>query len=278
MKKLVTFLLASLSIFLLAACGSDEGTSGEIKTENGKTTLKVGASSTPHAEILEKAKPILEEKGINLVIDPYTDFILPNKDLSEGTIDANYFQHTPYLEQQKEEFGYDFASVGPVHIEPMGIYSKGIKSIEEIPEGTDVLMSRSVADHGRVLSLFESKGLIELKEGVDKQNAKIEDIAKNPKNLNFTADVDAGFLPQNYKREENALVAINTNYAIEAGLNPSEDALFIEGAKSPYANLVVTKTKNKDNEAIQTLLEVLQSEEIKTFIKEEYDGAIVPVK
>lgn len=296
MKKFLTIILTSIAILALAACGSSQenntnadGNEEEQSEQNAEGNqegqdsqeneeLIVGASSTPHSEILEKAKPILAEKGIDLKIEPYQDYILPNRDLSEGTLDANYFQHTPYLENQKEEFGYDFASVGPVHIEPMGVYSKSIDSVENIPEGTDVIMSRSVADHGRILSLFESKGLIKLKEGINKVEATREDIVENPKNLQFHADVNAELLPQTYQREEEALVAINTNYAIKAELNPTEDSLFIESAESPYANLIVTKTENKDNEAVQTLLDVLQSEEIVNFIKEEYDGAIVPVE
>ncbi|MYL33719.1 methionine ABC transporter substrate-binding protein [Pontibacillus yanchengensis] len=293
MKKFLTLLASTLFILVLAACGTSEGNSEESSNGNSSDSaseegssdqqseevkeLTIGASSTPHAEILEEAKPLLKEKGIKLNIETYQDYILPNKDLSSGAIDANYFQHTPYLEDQKKEFGYDFASIGPVHIEPMGVYSKNINSIDEIPKGTEVIMSRSVADHGRILSLFESKGIIELKEGIDKKSAKIEDIAKNPKNLKFSADVDAGLLPQNYEREEDALVAINTNYAIEAGLNPTEDSLFMEGSESPYANLLVTKSENKDSKALQTVLEVLQSEEIKQFMKEKYNGAIVPV-
>ncbi|KGX89770.1 MetQ/NlpA family ABC transporter substrate-binding protein [Pontibacillus marinus] len=294
MKKFLTLIITSLAILALAACGTSEENNTSASNDNKeqseqesqenkeqekeKTELVVGASTTPHAEILEKAKPILAEKGINLKIETYQDYILPNRDLSEGRLDANYFQHKPYLENQIKEFGYDFASVGPVHIEPMGVYSKNIKSIEEIPKGTDVIMSRSVADHGRILSLFERKGLIKLKEGVNKIKATREDIVENPKNLQFHADVNAELLPQNYQREEDALVAINTNYAIKADLNPTEDSLFIESAESPYANLIVTKTKNKDNEAVQTLLKVLQSKEIVSFIKEEYEGAIVPVE
>ncbi len=294
MKKFLTLIITSLAILALAACGSSEENNTNASNddteqseqesqenkeqEKEKTELVVGASTTPHAEILEEAKPILDEKGINLKIETYQDYILPNRDLSEGRLDANYFQHKPYLENQIKEFDYDFASVGPVHIEPMGVYSKNIESIEDIPEGTDVIMSRSVADHGRILSLFERKGLIKLKEGINKIKATREDIAENPKNLQFHADVNAELLPQNYKREEDALVAINTNYAIKSDLNPTEDSLFIESAESPYANLIVTKTENKDNEAVQTLLKVLQSEEIVNFIKEEYDGAIVPVE
>ncbi|MCD5325183.1 MULTISPECIES: MetQ/NlpA family ABC transporter substrate-binding protein [Pontibacillus] len=282
MKKFLTLFLSALFIFALAACGSaEEDSSSNGSEDSGSEDLEkvvIGASSTPHAEILEKAKPILKDKGIDLQIDTYTEYILPNKDLASGAIDANYFQHTPYLKEQKEEFDYDFTSLGPVHNEPMGVYSKNITDIDEIPEGTEVIMRRSESEHGRILSLFEKQGLITLKEGVEKKSAKIDDIAENPKNLKFSPDVDAGLLPQNYEREEDALVAINTNYAIEAGLNPTEDSLFIEGDDSPYANLLVTRTENKDSEALQTVLEVLQSEEIRTFIKEEYNGAIVPVK
>nr|WP_308422052.1 MetQ/NlpA family ABC transporter substrate-binding protein [Pontibacillus salipaludis] len=289
MKKFLTLFLSALFIFALAACGSaedesssngseTENQSGESNSEDKLEEVVIGASSTPHAEILEKAKPILKDKGIDLKIETYQEYILPNKDLDSGAIDANYFQHTPYLNEQKEEFDYDFTSLGPVHNEPMGVYSKNITNVDEIPEGTEVIMRRSESEHGRILSLFEKQGLITIEEGVEKKSATIDDIAENPKNLKFSPDVDAGLLPQNYEREEDALVAINTNYAIEAGLNPTEDSLFIEGDDSPYANLLVTKTENKDSEALQTVLEVLQSEEIRTFIKEEYKGAIVPVK
>ncbi|QSS99448.1 MetQ/NlpA family ABC transporter substrate-binding protein [Pontibacillus sp. ALD_SL1] len=289
MKKFLTLFLSALFIFALAACGSAEddsssngsetgNESGESSSEEELEEVVIGASSTPHAEILEKAKPILKDKGINLKIETYQEYILPNKDLASGALDANYFQHTPYLKEQKQEFDYDFTSLGPVHNEPMGVYSKNITNVDEIPEGTEVIMRRSESEHGRILSLFEKQGLITLKEGVEKKSATIDDVAKNPKNLEFSPDVDAGLLPQNYEREEDALVAINTNYAIEAGLNPTEDSLFIEGDDSPYANLLVTKTENKDSEALKTVLEVLQSEEIRSFIKEEYKGAIVPVK
>ncbi|KGX85743.1 MetQ/NlpA family ABC transporter substrate-binding protein [Pontibacillus litoralis] len=274
MKRTLLLIISTLFIGLLAACG----TSNEEASGGDTTTITLGATSVPHAEILEEAKPILEEKGIEVKIETYQDYVLPNKDLDNGTIDANFYQHIPYLEDQKKEFGYDFVNVGPVHIEPMGVYSKSITTIDDIPAGTEVIMSRSVADHGRVLSLFETQGIITLKDGIDKQNATVEDIKDNPKNLEFSADVDPGFLPQTYEREEDALVAINTNYAIEGGLIPAKDALFIEGGESPYSNILVTTSEQKENAAILTVLEVLQSEEMTTFIEQEYNGAIVPVK
>lgn len=286
MKKIWTSIIAVLFVLLLAACGSSDDEESTNNAEGGNegsggteetTEITVGATSVPHAEILEKAKPMLEEKGIKLNIQTYQDYILPNRDLSEGRIDANYFQHIPYLNAQEEELGYDFANLGGIHIEPMGIYSKNISSIEDIKEGTTVIMSRSVADHGRILSLLEREGLIKLDEDVEKVEATVEDIVENPKNLKFDAGVDAAFLPEIYKREGDALVAINTNYAIEAGLNPTEDALIIEDSKSPYVNVIAAKSEDKDSEALNTLVEVLHSDEIQNFIKEEYEGAVVPV-
>ncbi|WP_174614183.1 MetQ/NlpA family ABC transporter substrate-binding protein [Virgibacillus ihumii] len=269
MKKILA-LLSVLFILILAACGGEESSAKD-------NVIEVGASSTPHAKILEKAKPILKEKGITLKIEEYQDYILPNKDLSNGEIDANYFQHIPYLKTQKEELGYNFTHLGGIHIEPMGIYSKTYDSLKEVKEGTEVLMSRSVADHGRTLALLEKAGLIKLADGVDKVEATVDDIVENPKNLMFSPEYEAAFLPELYETEENTLVAINTNYAIGAGLNPTEDALIIEGEESPYVNVVAVKKENKDNEALNTLVDVLHSKEIQDYILKEFDGAVVPV-
>lgn len=270
MKKVLAF-ISVLVILTLAACG------GEDDGSVSNSEITVGASSTPHAQILEKAKPILKEKGITLNIEEYQDYVLPNQDLASGALDANYFQHIPYLKQQIKDLGYDFTSIGGIHIEPMGIYSKNIDSIEEIPEGTEVIMSRAVADHGRILSLLENNGLIKLDDDVNKVKATVDDIVKNPKNLQFSADIDAALLPDMYQSEEDALVAINTNYAIGAELKPTEDALILEGEESPYVNVIAVKTKNKDKKALNTLVDVLYSKEIQNYITEEFDGAIVPV-
>lgn len=269
MKKIVA-LLSFAFILILAACGNESGSGDESE-------ITVGASSTPHAEILEQAQPLLEEQGITLNIEEYQDYVFPNDDLANGDLDANYFQHGPFLNQTIEDTGYEIESIGGIHVEPMGVYSQSINSIEDIPEGTEVILSNSVADHGRILALFESKGLIKLDEGVDKTTATLEDIAENPKNLTFSPDTDAAFLPEFYNSEEDALVVINTNYAIEAGLNPLEDALFIEDEESDYVNVIAVKSEDKDNEALNKLVEVLQSEEIQNFMIENYDGAIVPV-
>ncbi len=275
MKKLL-LLLTIAFVGLLAACGtSDEGSSGDESSDE-TTEISVGASSVPHAEVLEEAKPLLEEQGITLNIEEYQDYILPNDDLADERIDANYFQHIPFLEQTIADTGYEIESIGGIHVEPMGVYSQNITSVEEITEGTEVILSNSVAEHGRILSLFEKEGLIKLDESVEKSAATIDDIAENPKNLQFSAETEPGFLPEYYHSEEDALVVINTNYAIDTGLNPSEDALFVEGEESDYVNVIAVRSEDKDNEALNALVEVLQSEEIQNFITENYDGAVVP--
>lgn len=271
MKKILTF-LTILFVLVLAACGSSDKDAGSDSNE-----IKIGASSTPHAEILEEAKPLLEKEGITLKIEKYQDFILPNQDLDSGELDANYFQHIPYLEQQIADIGYDLDYIDGIHIEPMGVYSQSISSIDEVKNGTEVILSRSIADHGRVLALFEKEGLIKLDEDVEKVKAEVSDIVDNPKDLKFSADVDAALLPELYRSEKNALVAINTNYAIDADLNPMEDALIIEGEESPYVNVVAVRSEDKDNEALNKLVDVLHSDEIQDFIKEKYKGAVVPV-
>lgn len=276
MKKFIAGLVTAASIFTLGACGTADDSSNGSGEET--KVLTVGASNIPHAEILEKAKPILEEQGIDLEIETYQDYILPNKDLENGEIDANYFQHIPYLESQIADNGYDFVNAGGIHIEPIGVYSKKYDSLEELPEGATILMSNSVADHGRILTLLENKGLITLKDGVEKTAATLDDIAENPKNLQFDYEYEAALLPQLYENEEGDAVLINSNYAIDAGLNPLEDSIAIEDKESPYVNVIAVNSGDEDNEEIKALVEVLRSEEIQDFILDEWGGAVVPVK
>lgn len=268
MKKFLAGALLSVSALTLAACGGEE--------ESSK--LVVGASNVPHAEILEQAKPLLEEQGIELTIETYQDYVLPNQDLDSGDLDANYFQHIPYFESQKAEFGYDFENAGGIHIEPIGLYSKKYGSIEELPEGATILMSNSVADHGRVLAMLEAQGLIKLAEGVDKTAAELTDIVENPKNLEFDANYEAALLVQLYENEEGDAVLINSNYALDAGLNPMEDSIAIEDSESPYVNIIAVKAGDEDKKEIKALVDVLHSKEIQDFIVEEWGGSVVPVK
>lgn len=284
MKKLLTGILLAVLVLALAACGTkevkDDKTSGSSEdiSEVEVTTLTVGASNTPHSIILEKAAPLLKEKGIELVIEPYQDYVLPNKDLESGDLDANYFQHIPYLDMQILDNGYDFVNAGGIHIEPIGVYSKKYKSLEELPEGATILISNSVSDHGRVLALLEAKGLIKLAEGIDKSAAELKDIVDNPKNLQFDANYEPALMPQLYNHDEGDALLINSNFAIDGGLNPLEDSISIEDSESPYVNIIAVRAGDENTPAIKTLIEVLQSQEIQDFIIEEWGGAIVPVK
>jgi D-methionine transport system substrate-binding protein len=281
MKKWLSILVALTVALIISACGtSDEGTEGDNAgggEEAETTTLKVGASNVPHAEILEEVKPLLEEKGIELEVTPFQDYVLPNQALESGDIDANYFQHIPYLEAQKAEHGYDFVNAGGIHIEPIGIYSQKYESLDELPDGAKVIMSNSVADHGRILSLLEQQGLITLKEGVEKTEATIDDIEENSKNLEFDTEYEASLLPQIYNNGEGDAVLINSNYAIDAGLNPIEDSIVIEDKESPYVNVIAVRSGDENSKAIKALVEVLHSQEIQDFILEKYEGAVVPV-
>jgi len=274
MKKWLTALFTLALVLLLGACGG-------ANEENNDTTeakkLVVGASPTPHAEILEAAKPLLEEKGIELEIKEFNDYILPNQALDSKELDANYFQHIPYLEEQIAENDYDFVNAGGIHIEPMGVYSKKYKSLDDVEKGATVLFSNSPADLGRVLAIFEKEGLIKLKDGVDKLNAKIEDIVENPKELKFQPDYAPELLPQIYNQDEGDLIVINSNFAIDAGLKPLEDSVAIEsGEDNPYVNVIAVRSGDEDKEEIKALLEVLNSQDIKDFILETYDGAVIP--
>ncbi|MGI1822154.1 MetQ/NlpA family ABC transporter substrate-binding protein [Exiguobacterium sp. TRN 1102] len=271
--KKVLGVTAASALTVLAACGGgdSESSSGESKT------LIVGASNVPHAEILEHVQEEYEAKGYKLEIKKFQDYVLPNKTLADGDIDANYFQHQPYLDlQMKDNKDYKFASAGGVHVEPIGIYSKKYKSLDELPDGAEVIMSSNVAEHGRMLTLLQTEGVITLADGKT-TDATVDDIVDNPKNLKFTMNVEAAFLPQAFNNDEGDAVFINTNYAIDAGLSPLDDAIALEGEESPYVNLIVTREGEEDDERVKALLEVLTSEETQEWILEEYQGAVIPV-
>ncbi|MEG0380386.1 MAG: MetQ/NlpA family ABC transporter substrate-binding protein, partial [Kurthia sp.] len=208
----------------------------------------------------------------------YQDYVLPNKDLESKDLDANFFQHKPYLEQQIKDNGYDFVSAGGVHIEPIGIYSKKHKTLEDLPKGATILISNSVADQGRILTLLETKGLITLKEGVNKDAAQIKDIDKNPKDLKIDAKTAPEMLVQMYKNEEGDAVIINSNYAIDAGLTPTKDSISIEDSESPYVNVIAVRKGDEDTKEIKELMKALHSKEIQDYINEEWEGSVVPVK
>ncbi|MBC1271309.1 MetQ/NlpA family ABC transporter substrate-binding protein [Listeria booriae] len=274
MKKVLLGLFTLTLVLVLAACGG--GSKDDASGDKG-TTLVIGASNSPHAVILEKAKPILAKKGINLDIKKYTDYVMPNVALDEGDLDANYFQTIPYMELEMKEKGYKFVNMGGIHIEPMGIYSKKYKSLDDLPKNAEVIMSNSKSDWPRVLGILADAGVIKLKDSVKRQDVTFDDITENPKNIKFKYDVDAGYLMTAYNNEEGDVVAINSNFVVDQGMNPKKDAIAIEKTDSPYVNIVAAQEKNKDNKDIKELVKVLQSKEIQDFITKEWKGAVVPV-
>ncbi|MBZ5750287.1 MetQ/NlpA family ABC transporter substrate-binding protein [Metabacillus rhizolycopersici] len=278
MKKSFLTIIFAIFVAVLVACGGadKEGANGTGDTTDEVTTLKVGASPVPHAEILEEAKPLLEEQGIELEIVEFTDYVLPNKTLAEEELDANYFQHEPYLEGQIADNGYKFVNAGGIHIEPIGVYSKRHKSLDDLPEGAKIIMSNSVADHGRMLSMLEEKGLITIKEGVEKTAATIEDIDQNPKKLVFEADIEAPMVAKAYKNDEADAFLINGNFALDEGLNPAEDAIALESPENnPYVNLIVVREGDEEREEIKALVDALRSEKVQEFIKTKYQGSVI---
>ena len=271
-KKFVGTTAVSVLAVSLAACG-EESSSGSDDSK----TLVVGASNVPHAEILEHVQKEYEEKGYKLEIKKFQDYVLPNKALAEEELDANYFQHVPYLEQQeKENKDYKFESAGGVHVEPLGVYSKKYKSLDELPKGATILTSSNVAERGRVLTFLQNEGLIKLKDGKT-TDAQLEDIAENPKNIKFKTNIEASLLPQAYKNNEGDAVLINTNYAIDNGLNPLEDSIALEDESSPYVNIIVTREGDEKDKRVTTLLDILRKKETQDWITKEYKGAVVPV-
>ena len=277
MKKVFSLIVIGLLAFALAACGGAKDDTAEKAGKDGNKKLVVGATAVPHAEVLDAAKPLLKEKGIDLEVQVFQDYILPNVALKDKELDANYFQTPGYLELQMEENkDFDFVSVGDIHKEPIGIYSKKYKSLKDLPKGAKIIMSDSLSDHGRILPIFEKEGLIKLKEGVG-VNARVEDIIENPKKLDFSTLIEAKLLASSFDSGEGDAVVINTNYALEGGIDIGKYGIAFEGDDVVPANLLVVRSEDKDREEIKTLVEVLQSKEIQDFILDKYKGAVVSV-
>lgn len=275
-KNLKWVLLAVLAfVFVVAGCTNNtEEKKGEAeKGTQAIQTLTVGAVPVPHAEILKFVEPALKEKGFELKIVEYSDYVQPNLSLADGSLDANFFQHIPYMDQFAKERNLALTWTTKVHIEPMGIYSKNLKDVSEVTDGSQVSIPNDATNGGRALLLLEKAGLLKLK-GDAGISATVRDIVENPKNLKIV-EMEAPILPRSL--DSVALAVINTNYALEAGLSPLDDALVIEDGDSPYANVITVRTGDESNEAIQALNDVLTTEEVRNFINEKYQGAILPV-
>ncbi|WP_312613610.1 MetQ/NlpA family ABC transporter substrate-binding protein [Oscillibacter sp.] len=276
-RKLLALTLALGLTASLAACGnSGSGSAGSASASGSApaetVTLKVAASATPHAEILNAVKDILAQQGIDLQVTEYGDYVVPNTAVEEGSEDANYFQHVPYLDNFNAENGTHLVNAGGVHIEPMGIYAGKTTALADLADGAVVAIPNDATNEGRALLLLEAQGLIKLKDSAN-LTATPNDIAENPKNLTFK-ELEAAMIPNTV--EEVDLSVINSNYAMEAGFNPVEDALAIEDANSPYVNIIAVKEGNENSPAIRALVEALQSETARDFITTTYGGAVIP--
>lgn len=268
MKKIISLFALLAVIFILAACGQSKS------AENKKIT--VAASPAPHGEVLEHAKEEMKKKGYDLEIKVVNDYKVPNKLLDKGDIDANLFQHVPYLNAEKKSHGYKIEEVGKVFTTPMGVYSKKYKNIKDIPDGSTIYVSNNPAEEGRFLSFFVNEGLVKLKKGVKIEDAKFDDIVENKKHLKFNNQQGAEFLPKTYKSGEGAAVIMNSNYAMDNGLKPSKDAIVMEDKSSPFANILAVKEGHKNDKKFQELIKVLQSKDMKNFIEKKYGKDVVP--
>lgn len=239
-------------------------------------TISVAASATPHAEILEQAKPLLEEKGYELEVKIFDDYIIPNEVVESGDFDANYFQHIPYLESFNEEKGTHLVDAGDIHYEPFGIYPGKKESLDDIEEGDTIAVPNDTTNEARALLLLQDNGIIKLKEGVGLEATK-NDIEENPHNVEII-ELEAAQIPRVV--QDMSYVVLNGNYALQADYSVAKDSLAYEKSDSEaaktYVNLIAVKEGNEDSEAIKALVEVLKSDEIKEYINETYDGAVIP--
>lgn len=261
-------LLLAAAVLTLAACG--QGT----EKADGTGPLVVGATAVPHAEILEFLAPSLAEAGTSIEVRVFNDYVQPNTQLVEGGLDANYFQTKPYLDEFNTARGATLVTVAGIHVEPLGAYSRRHETLAALPDGADVAIPNDASSVGRSLILLQSAGLIRLNDPTNPSQS-LRDVADNPKNLRFR-ELESATLPRVLDQVDMAV--INTNYALDAGLNPREDALTMEGGDSPYVNYLVTRAEDQNDPRIQALATALRGQSVKDFIAEKYDGAVIPAQ
>jgi len=273
MKKLVALLCTlALAVVVLAGCGGNEAKDTAENNAADANKLVVGATAKPHAEILEVAQPLLAKEGIDLEIQVFTDYVLLNPALKDKQIDANFFQHIPYLDDYNAKNNANLAWVFKVHNEPMGVYSTKLDSLDKLADGAQIGIPNDATNGGRALNVLEAAGLLKLKEGAG-VSATDADIVENPKRLKIQM-MDAAMLPRALADLD--LCVINSNYALEGNLNPLQDAIFMEPKDSPFANVLVVRDEDKDKESIKKLGQALQSPEVKKFIEDNYQGSVIP--
>lgn len=272
MKKLSFAFILLLLVAVVSACGSSE------KSEDGKSAtlntkkLVIGVTAGPHEEIAEKVAEVAKKDGLEIQLKVFSDYVLPNTALNEGSLDANSFQHVPFLTQYNTDKGDDLVSVGKTILNPMGIYSKKYKSFDDVPNGSKFALPNDPTNGSRALEILEKEGYITLKDTGD-DLPTIYDVDQNKKNLKFI-ELEAAQIPK--QLSEVAAAAINTNFALEANLSPKKDAILLEGTDSPYTNVIVVRKENKNDPTIKKFLKAYQSDEVKKFVEEKYEGSIIP--
>lgn len=274
MKKILTVILSAVLVLgLLCSCGA-----GTTTTNSGEDkSIVIGASTTPHAEILRVAAEILEADGYTITIKEFDDYVMPNTALDSGELEANYFQHKPYLDDFNEEKGTNLVSAGAIHYEPLGIYPGKTASIEDLEDGAQIAVPNDTTNEARALKLLEAQGLIKVDKAAGFK-ATVKDITENPKNLKIV-EIEAAQLGRSIQDVD--LAVINGNYAIKAGLSINDDALAIEAKDSDsattYANIVAVRSGDENSSDIKALVNALKSDKVKSFIDEKYDGAVVAI-
>lgn len=266
-KKLLSAALIAATCVFVAGCGGSDNSSAS----SDKKEIKMGVTAGPHAEIMEQVAKEAEKQGITIKVVEFNDFVQPNKALAEKDLDMNSMQHQPYLDNITKKQGLKLVSIGKTIILPMAVYSHKYKSIDEIADGASVTIPNDPTNGGRALLLLQQAGLITLKNG-NSVDASIPDITANPKNLQFI-ELDAAQISRSL--DDTDVACVNTNYAIPAGLNPQKDSILIESKDSPYANVMVVREEDKDNATYQKVLTIYQSEPIKKFIDEHFQGSCI---
>ncbi|PLS18470.1 metal ABC transporter substrate-binding protein [Bacillus sp. M6-12] len=274
MKKFAFILSFILLIGVLAACGSKDTASGSDKKENqlSEEKLVIGVTAGPHEQVVEKVKEVAAKDGLEIELKVFSDYVMPNTALEEGELDMNSYQHKPFMDQFNKDKSTHLSAVGKTILNPMAIYSNEFKSLEDLPNGAKVGLPNDPTNGTRSLYLFEAAGLIKIKED-KRETATIHDLEENPKEIEFV-ELEAAQIPKQLPELDAA--AINTNFAIDAGLSPKEDGIFLEPIESPYVNWLVVRDENKNDPAVKKVLKAFHTDEVKAFIDEEFKGSILP--
>jgi len=274
MKKKNKFLLGLASLTLVAAlvgCGTkgDKGSQGKAINED---KIVVGVTSGPHEQIAEVVAKVAKENGLEVELKTFSDYVLPNTSLAEGDLDVNSYQHKPFLETFNKDHNTDLVPVGKTILNPLGIYSEKYKSFDDVPDGATFGLPNDPTNGARALFVLQDAGYIKLKDGAD-LTASIRDVEENKKNFKFI-ELEAAQIPKQLSEVD--VAAINTNFALDAGINPKKDSILLESTDSPYVNYIAVRAENEDDPTIKKFVEAYQSDEVRKFIEEEFKGSVIP--